>query len=266
MKSRISRIASGGFTFAELAIAIAIIALLLGGAFATMSTQLELRQISETRRTLEQVRDALVGFVLANGRLPCPAAPSSTGVESISSPGTSSTGGACTNPYNGYVPGSTLGITPTDSSGYVVDAWGHRLRFAVTAFVGPTPCTTPCFTTAGSIKTELPLGSFQNLTLVPKALSICSSATNMTNVGTTSVQCASVSKLTDSAIAVVFSTGKNTSTGGTGTDETKNTDGDGAFVYHEQSDSSATNGEFDDIVIWLSPNVLFTRMSAAGVL
>ena len=41
---------------------------------------------------------------------------------------------------------------------------------------------------------------------------------------------------------------------------------DRVFVSHIPTASSATNGEFDDIVIWLSPNILFGKMVAAGKL
>ena len=64
-----------GFTLAELAIVVAVIALLLGGLTLTLSTQTELRRISDTQRTLELAKDALIGFAMTRGRFPCPADP-----------------------------------------------------------------------------------------------------------------------------------------------------------------------------------------------
>ena len=72
--------------------------------------------------------------------------------------------------------------------------------------------------------------------------------------------------LATTAVAVVFSTGKNAATGGTGADEAKNLDADRAFVFHERAPTSAANGEFDDLVTWLSSSILFNRLVAAGVI
>ena len=43
-------------------------------------------------------------------------------------------------------------------------------------------------------------------------------------------------------------------------------DNDRVFVSHTPTPSNAANGEFDDIVVWISPNILFSRMVAAGQL
>jgi hypothetical protein len=38
------------------------------------------------------------------------------------------------------------------------------------------------------------------------------------------------------------------------------------FVSRVRSDPGSTGGEFDDLVTWLSENVLYNRMVAAGQL
>jgi hypothetical protein len=70
---------------------------------------------------------------------------------------------------------------------------------------------------------------------------------------------------------VIISHGKNglgavnrtgtTNPAPTGTDEIANTNGDDNFVSHVPS--NVVGNEFDDIVVWLSPNILFNRMIAA---
>lgn len=106
------------------------------------------------------------------------------------------------------------------------------------------------------IRTKFPDG-----TLAPD-LFVCSTSTGMT-----ASTCAAGSTLTNNAVAVIFSLGKNALiTGGTGADEAKNTDSDRGFVWHEKTDTGGTNGEYDDIMVWLSPNMLYVRMAAAGVL
>ena len=61
------------FTLIELAIAVLILALLISGLLYTLTGQTEQRNFQETRLRLERARQALLGFVAANGRLPCPA-------------------------------------------------------------------------------------------------------------------------------------------------------------------------------------------------
>jgi hypothetical protein len=63
-----------------------------------------------------------------------------------------------------------------------------------------------------------------------------------------------------------LSLGPNWASGGTGADEAANLDGDQVFVSHVRSAAGAPNGEFDDIVTWLSVNVLLNRLVSAGQL
>ena len=66
-------IRSKGFTLVELSVAFIIIVLLLAGAMIPLSTQIELRGVADTQRSMDQIREAIIGFAQANGRLPCPA-------------------------------------------------------------------------------------------------------------------------------------------------------------------------------------------------
>jgi len=65
---------------------------------------------------------------------------------------------------------------------------------------------------------------------------------------------------------VIYSLGPNWATGGVSPDEAANVTNDAVFVFHVRSDANSTTGEFDDIVTWLSPNVLYSRMVSAGQL
>jgi len=50
-----------------------------------------------------------------------------------------------------------------------------------------------------------------------------------------------------------------------GVDEFDNANGSVRFMSRVRTTlTGGTGGEFDDIVIWISPNVLFARMIAAG--
>jgi prepilin-type N-terminal cleavage/methylation domain-containing protein len=115
---------SKGFTLAELAIALVIIALLLAGAMMPLSTQIEVRNIGDTQRTMDSIKEAIVGFALANGRLPCPAngalasGTAGAGLEQLNGPGT-----ACST-SQGVVPWAALGAPEADS-------WGRRFTYHV---------------------------------------------------------------------------------------------------------------------------------------
>ena len=78
------RTRANGFTLIEMAVVVAVIALLLGGIIVPLAAQVEERRISEMQRLLDETREALAGFAVTNGRLPCPA--SSTIVFPLSFP------------------------------------------------------------------------------------------------------------------------------------------------------------------------------------
>ncbi|TXG78227.1 MAG: type II secretion system protein [Rhodocyclaceae bacterium] len=255
-----------GFTLAEMAVMLFIDVLLVGGLLVPLAAQVEARKVAETRRTLADIGEALLGFAASQGRLPCPAAGGATGVESPAG------GGTCANPYDGFVPGVTLGITPTDDAGYVIDAWGQRIRYAVSrdptsGTMSSNAASTPrwSFTSANGMRNTVANASCTTgIACLHPDLHVCSS-------GTASAQqtCAGT-LLADSAVALWYSLGNNGTIGGTGSDESQNPNpnfayaNDRVFLSHEPTAAGATGGEFDDIVSWLSPNVLYSRMIAAG--
>jgi len=232
-----------GFTLIEMAMVLLIVGLLLGGLVPTISGQIERQRTSETGKQLNEIKEALIGYAVINGRLPCPASSSSNAVEVPVG------GGSCTS-FDGFVPASTLGLSgTTDSSGFAIDSWGNRIRYAVTTGNGNA------FTTANGMKTT-------TISLIVPDLLVCSTGT-----GISAATCAAGTSLTSNGVpAIIFSTGKNGASGGTGTDEAANLDGNQTFVSHTSTPSGSTNGEFDDIVTWISPNVLINRMVAAGQL
>ena len=217
-----------GFTLVEVAIVLIIVGLLLGGAVMTLTAQIEIRNRAETRETLERARDALLGFAAANGRLPCPANGSSGGAENPSPP---SSPNVCPNAFNGFVPALTLALTPVDKNGLLIDAWREPIRYSV------TNANASAFTTPDGIRTA----SLSMLT-DPK-LKICA---GLTCGGGT---------LTDEAVAVLISSGKNLAIDGV-----ENSNNDRVFAQTAQTTTE------DDVVIWISPYTLYNRMIAAGAL
>jgi len=238
-----------GFTITEMAVVLVIVALLLGGLIVPLSTQHDIVNFNATQITIDDVRDALVGFAIANDRLPCPAAGATGGAESPIG------GGTCTNAYDGFVPAVTLGLPTRDPYGYLLDAWGNKIHYAVTT------ANSKAFTTQNGMKSYA--GGFG---LLAPDLYVCTTATwtTSTSCGTAPGSPPPTTTLANKAIAVIFSTGKNTATGGTGADEAANLANKPFFVFHEPRPATSANGEFDDIVTWLSPNILYNRMVAAG--
>jgi len=233
-----------GFTLVELAIVLIIMALLSGGLMMTVGTQMENAAHSETQRRLSEARDALLGFTAANGRLPCPALGNATGIESPLG------GGVCNDNWDGFLPAVTLGINPTDEAGYALDGWGNPIRYATTKAVSSQ------VTTANQIKIAWNAGS----TLAGDLL-VCNTSLGVTGIGG-GASCASGSELSNNAVAVIYSRGKNGSAAPMSADEVANGNADRVFVSHTQN--STGPNEFDDLVTWISPNILYNRLIAAG--
>lgn len=220
-----------GFTLAELAIAVVVIALLMTGGLVSLAAQQDLHNVAATKRIIGETREALLGYAAAYERLPCPATGSSNGIEAHDGTGicTASPGSG----EIGYVPAATLSLGPTDSAGFLIDAWGNRIGYTVTA------SDDSAFTKAGGMRTT-------GVADLDPNLEVCSAA-----------GCATY--LTKQTVAVIYSLGKNGGAPPTTADEQENTDSDKTFV-------SASNSSFDDVVIWLSPYTLYNRMIAAGAL
>lgn len=247
MTNTSSKLQSAGFTLVELSVVLFVVALLLGGMMTTMSTQIEQQRIKDTQRILDEAKDALMGFAAANGRLPCPAAPGTTGVENPLG------GGTCTHPWNGFLPAVTLSMNQTDASGYALDSWGNRIAYAVTT------ATSNSFTTANGLKSDWVGGIYPDLR-------VCNTAIGISGSGT-SADCATGATLSNSAVAVILSYGKNLQQSPQHTNEAANTANNRTFVSATPipNDLPTHNG-FDDLVTWLSANTLFNRMIAAGKL
>jgi type II secretory pathway pseudopilin PulG len=246
-KSRSLRLRSSitGFTLTELAITVVIIALLIGGLALTLSAQNEARQFAETRARLDAAQEALIGFAIRNGRLPCPATAASNGIESPVG------GGNCgANARNGFLPAATLGMPGSIRNGYLLDAWDNEIRYAVTTW--QQPAGTYVFTTSNQIATV-------GVTALAPTLRVCSAST--CSAGPPN----EVLTAGGTVAAVVYSLGKNRGAVG-GADETQNQNNDNDFVTHDPRPAGGGGGEFDDIVTWLSVNVLVSRMVAAGAL
>lgn len=265
MKIRKIATTAAGFTLVELSIVLIIVALLIGGMLVPLSAQRDLQNTNETQKQLADVKEALLGFAAVQGRLPCPATPTSTGRESFC---TNEVGvcteqfavpahGRCSEFFNGFVPAATLGLSPTNSQGLAIDSWGNPLRYAVSNKTAGL--VTFSFTKISGIQSAW---TADPSPLQSDLLRVCNTAAHITGAGD-SADCPTTptaDRMTESAAAVLFSTGKNGGTAPVAADELANwtNSGDRVFV------SATPSLTFDDLVTWLSPNILYNRMISAG--
>ena len=254
-----------GFSLIELAIGLVIVATLLSALLVPLATQMDQRRTVETQRTLEAARDSLVGFAIANGRLPCPAVDATNGIETFATGGSVGDGNCATT--TGFLPAVVLGLDGLNGSGLLLDAFGGQVRYAVAMPIGLTGTNNVFTRNSDGIKKSAPspatnnamrdIGSSESL------LWVCSQASS----GTASCS-AGATLAKGNAIAIVYSLGKN----GTDTVRTRADDeeenmpvvGDNVFVSRVQSDRAGA--EFDDMLVWISPATLISRMTAGGAL
>ncbi len=268
---------AAGFTLTELAVVLAIVALLMGTLMFTLSAQTEQRSFEDTRRRLENAKELLLAYAIVNGRLPCPARSNSSGAEVRDGAGECKNGAGVEDYYGGtlsdgttggLLPAVTIGFQNQDSSGFAVDAWGNRIRYAVAKLVklestcASSSPTLPHFVHATNLKSN-------GVGCKPNDLVVCNvtqavvlrSACNPSSTAVTNEE---------SVAAIVFSTGKNGAAGPQGANETENVNGQGTvnqvFVSRTPDPAEATGGQFDDILVWIPVGELYARLIAAGVL
>lgn len=240
-----SRQQSCGFSLVEMAVVLVILGLVLGMLLLPIQAQRQQLFYSETNNTLDQAKKALLGYAQSKGRLPCPATMASNGMESPLA------GGTCTQQV-GFLPASTLGMQPTDTNGFVIDGWNNRIRYAVTQINTNTILpNTPDFTTSGK------MANVGIASLAPD-IRICASAVP--------ANCSSAVNLINNAVAVIYSLGPTGANAAGGSDESENLNADAIFVSHDLTVNSATSEEFDHIMVWISPYVLYNAMIEAGQL
>lgn len=244
MRTRIKN----GFTLVEMAIVLAIVALILGTGLTLLSAQQEQQRIQDTRALLSDAREMLIGYALihiaadAHPYLPCPdvfpgVAVSAGNVANDGKEDRNAATGNC-DQAEGDLPWVTLGMTPQ------IDPWSDRLRYRVTAAFASS-VTGMLLTSNGDID-------------VLDAVS--------GNVLASNVPAVIVAHGKNGLGAINATGNANPAPPAASTNETENANNDRVFISHTQAQAGETGGEFDDQIIWLSPYILFNRMVQAGKL
>lgn len=227
-----------GFSLIEVAVVLFILVLLLGSILIPLTTQVEQRQIADTEKALNEIQDALIGYAVANGYLPCPDT-NNDGLEDVAGTGRCAT--ISGNIAAGRLPHNTLGLGSSD-------LWGNRYTYVINEqFARRSPDTPFSLSTTGT------------------SVRVCTTSACSTTLSTTAVL-AVISHGKNGLGAVNFTT-NNQNPLSASADEQDNYGTDADVVYRPQlSGGSDATVEFDDIVIWLSRYTLFNRMVAAGKL
>lgn len=298
-----------GFTLIELAIVLVIITFLIGGLAMPLSAQIQARRIAETKKILEEAREAIIGYAMSNrtNECKCLYKVDNTGEKPLPTLDTASTCqplSRCQNPdpdpdsdsvvfqpdpntletlkltitleaghhlpcpdteidnivdgtedrvdattclaNTGFLPWVTLGVASQD-------AWGNRLRYAVT--------TKFANNTSGIPSTDN--GDLQ----------VCSTSGCATGDVAQHVPVVVLSQGSNSRGARNINIPKESATPAppdvTSEDELENINDDptvegATFVSRSPSKAGDAIGEFDDLVVWISAPQLRGRICPVG--
>ena len=226
---------AAGFSLIEMAIVMMILGALLGGLLISLGTTRELGLRNEAEAQIDEILEALYGFAQANGRLPCPATAISNGAEAPVE------GGNCTQRY-GFVPSATLGLSGSvNTDGLLTDPWQSAYRYNVSNANGNA------FTTAGGMR------AIGMAALAPN-LRICTDAACGTVIAST-------------IPAVVVSLGSDWANF-SGADSVENSGEATVAGYRHANNPDFASANYiedvyDDVIAWMSPNLLYSRMISA---
>ncbi|HXA35220.1 MAG TPA: type II secretion system protein [Steroidobacteraceae bacterium] len=249
-----------GFTLVEVAISMVILGLVLAGLVVALSQQLQQSYLLNTRTALNQANEALLAFVVANARLPCPAVVGSNGLESTNGVG------QCT-AAAGFLPAVTLGLPNLDRYGLLEDGWAdgsirddsgalsypRAIRYSVALLLGtPQPYALVTASLGGAARSTVGTALAAN-----NGLFVCRSSIGLAGAGN---RCGNAANsLALNAVAVVWSQGVTGNDAiGNSADETQNASQLGApgiaraFVMRDPADTGSPVGRFDDVVTWLA--------------
>ncbi len=239
-----------------MAVVLVIIGLLMAAAISFSNSQLALNRLASTKTKQEAIKNALIGFIARNNRLPCPAIP--TKLPGEAGYGTEAATGCASVPGSGgvatgVVPWSSIGISDEGAQDGYYNRFTYQVTIAATAL---TTDTLPGLIGINTVHTSTPI-----------ALGSPAAGGNQSNdcgTGAGGNPCAAVAVVIshgDNGLGAYLTTGSRKALPG-GTDEAENTDGDPNIVIKDSSNNTAN--PFDDIVLALSPNELLGPLQVNG--
>ena len=240
VEAAVSAAPQRGYLLLELAVALVIVGLLAGSMLSNLPQQLEQARRQVTQQRLQQVRTALLGYLLRHQRLPCPA-------RNGSAPEACS--GAA---LSGTVPAGQLGVDgPVDRQGQLLDAWHRPIRYQVSGADSAVSGRQeqPDLLVSGELRRV-------GLQYLRPDLAVCSTPAL--------ARCPRYAVLASEVPFVVWSNGRLVAES---IAEQANRDGDRLFnnIGYVGSIKSGEQG-FDDMLLWVSSNEMIMHLIDAGVL
>ena len=263
-----------GFTLLELTMVLFIISLLVSGFLVPLSQSVIQKERADTQEKLDEIKEALYGFTVSNGRLPCPDCRSNA-IGNCPGTGTANDGiedqdalgncaadtniGAAGNVVEGNLPWVTLGTSQ-------YDAWQSWFTYGVSDFAadeigsGTAGCagtenTATLATCATGLITIIDKGAVPAVCPVPAEADVAQEVIAVVVSHGSNITRATVPAATPGLIdAPVLCS------------ETENANQDANFVSSDFHDPQNNTNQFgiDDMIIWISPNVIKNKLIQAG--
>lgn len=259
-----------GFSLIELAIVFVVVAFILGGLLIPLTTQLEQQRVRETQKALDEIKEALIGYAASHvdgnkhPYLPCPDRRTGAATATDNNDGhedRDAVAGTCQVP-EGNVPWADLGVSRND-------AWGNYFTYRVDSQYSNSNAGFSLATVSSILVCENDVGA------------ACTASTATANQVPAVIVShgqngfyAINSNYFQADIPAGYPTAPDATRSSVFEQENGNAHGDctaipgdatcDKYVSKSSSTIGATVGEFDDLLTWLSPNILFNRMVAAG--
>ncbi|MGL4994585.1 MAG: prepilin-type N-terminal cleavage/methylation domain-containing protein [Deefgea sp.] len=241
-----------GFSLVEMAVVLVVVGILMASLMGPITAQLDYQRSREAKRFIADSKEAILGFILRNKRLPCPA--KANLAEDDAKAGTEDCAFFAL-PANLPPNPTSYGVLPWVDLGLPqLDPWGRRYRYAVT---GTFSDATPGVASTGGCTSSIPTTG--------ASFSWCMAGDkDIKGIG-------GVGIVANKVVVVVLSHGKNGLGGfdsagnqllGAAGDELENANGDNIFISTGITDEPV----FDDLIDWIAPPIIFNRMVAAGLL
>lgn len=242
-----------GFSLLEITIVIAIIGLLATAIVTPLAVSIEQGQRSQVEDQFEDIEEALIGYTLSNGQLPCPDCRAGSGdadctangnVENDGIEDRDGTGDCAIGPFAGAsdvifgnLPWVTLGVNGTD-------AWSRTFNYAVDSNFADDPSTPSCVPTDN---VSFAICSTADINIMDRSSDCAAGAGNNIALGIP---------------VLVFSEASNLASSCNELDNTDTDDTNFVFTQYTQS----ADIYYDDLMFWIPRFVLTSYMVKAELL
>lgn len=229
MKPAIDRSPAAGFSLIELAVVLAILALLSSGLIQGLASQRNYAGQRDAQLQLNSAIDTLLAFAMLNGRLPCPAKATLPSSDPAAGREDCALAGG-----HGVLPWVTLGLAESDP-------WGRRLSYYAqpqfTAAVPPEAHAAFALETPGNARIREVLSAGHDIAAELPAVIVSHGPRGG---------------------GAYLADGRQLEGGSS--EENENADADLNYIAHPPTP------EFDDQVAWIIPSLLKSRLVAVGKL